>query len=188
MDILNSVKEMSIKKIIVVFICIYPIFTAIYFKDELKLMFDSKIDEKIEVRDVNNLVQKTHKLKDRFDATAVLVFIYQPSGDEKAYKERVCYSGDSRNVFYDLTEMKLIHYPKLLKELKNNTYVKIDKESNHGLSRLISAYDVNVSYIIPITNDYGLLVAEVMVVFDNEISNEKLMKLIDSSELYRISM
>lgn len=187
-DILDGIKGMTIRKMIVFFICIYPIFTAIYFKDEIKLILGNSVEEKVIVRDVNDLVKKTHELKDRFDATAVLVFIYQPKGDEKLYKERVCYSGDSRNVFYDLTEMRLIHYPKLLGDLNNNTYVKITQSSNHGMSKLLSAYNVGVTYIVPIKNDYGLLTAEVMVVFDNEINNENLKNLINSTELYRISM
>jgi len=187
-DILNGVKDMPIKKIIVVFICIYPIFTAIYFKDELKLMFDNNVEEKVVVRDVNNLVQKTHELKDRFDASAVSVYVYQPRGDEKSYKERVSYSGNSDNVFIDLKTMNLIHYPKLLKSLNNNTYIKVTKDSEYGISKLLSAYNMGVMYIVPIRNDYGLLIAEVMFVFENDISNEELNNLINSTELYRISM
>lgn len=187
-DIINGVKEMPIKKIIVVFICIYPIFTAIYFKDELTLMFDYNVEKRVEVRDVDNLVKKTHELKDRFNASAVLVFIYQPKGDEKSYKERVCYSGDSRLIFSDLNKMRLIHYPKLLNDLNKNTYIKVTKMSDYKLSKLLFAYDTDVLYVIPIKNDYGLLIAEVMVVFDNELSNENLNDLINYVELIRISM
>ena len=185
-DILTSIKDMSIKKIIVVFICIYPLFASFYFKDELKLMFVSS-DIKVEVSNVNKLVQTTHNIKDKFKATSVLVFLYQPSGDVKKYKERICFSGDSRNVFFELTKEDLIRHPKLLNDVNHNDYVLVNSVSNHTLSKLMSVYNV-VAYIIPIRNDYGLITAEVMVVFDNEISNLMLNELINSTELIRISM
>lgn len=188
-DVLGVIKEMSIKKIIVVFICAYPIFTAIYFKDELKLMFTNNEQVvRVEVDDVKSIIEQTHKIKDIFNSASVSVWIYQPKGDEKAYKERVCYAGDSRNLFYELKEVKLIHHSKILNPLNNNTYIKVTKESDYALAKLLHAYNVDVLYLIPIKNDYGLLVAELMVVFDKEINNDELKSLINSAELIRLSI
>ncbi|BAV39313.1 hypothetical protein BPT24_188 [Tenacibaculum phage pT24] len=184
---LKAVKEISIKKMIILFICIYPLFTVVYFKDELSMLFKKNVSI-VEVRELNKVIRLTNNLKDEYNTSFVSVWVYQPSGDEKLYKERVSYSGDYRNKFIDLEKVNLIQHPNLLNSLRNNKYIKVDKNSSFELSKLVSAYEVGVLYIIPIKNEYGLLVAEVMVAFDKELNQDKIEKLINSTELIRILM
>lgn len=184
-DILKVLKDMSIKKIIVVFVCIYPIFTSIYFKDELKLMFTNTSTE-VKVEDITGVIEQTLRIRDKYNCATVSVWLYQPDGDSKEYKERISYTGDQRNVFFELTEIKLLQHPKILFGLRNNKYIKVSKGNHYELSKLVKAYNVKEAYVIPIKNDFGLIIAELLLAFDEELSDEEINNIINSMEMIRL--
>lgn len=187
-EFFKTVKDMTIKKIIIVFICIYPLFGVVYFKNELSLMF-SQTKDLIVIENPTKIIIEANKIKDNFKASVVSIWIYQPSGDKKAFKERIHYTGDSRNLFFNLDRVELIHHPQLLSSLTNNKYVKVSSKSKYELSKLVDAYDgIEVIYVIPLKNAYGLIFSEIVVAFDKELNENQLNKLIASSELIRITM
>ncbi len=186
-ELIKTLKDISIKKIMVIFICIYPLFTVVYFKNELMLMFKPSV-EMVELENVGDIIRETNNLKDNFRASFVSVWLYQPSGHNKFFKERISYSGDSRNLMYDLSKVQLIHHPSLLNALRNNKYVRIFDDSSFELSKLVNAYDINVIYVIPLKNDYGLITSEIMIGLDYEPNEKQLKKIINSTELIRLKM
>lgn len=186
-DVLNALKGWQIKKIVVVFICLYPIFAAIYFKEELKLML-IHVDSNVKVSDINSLVQNSHIIRERFKASSISIYLYQPAGEKKTTKERICYASDERRIFSELSKMDIVSHSDVLNSMRTKDIIEIDSKNGFVFSKLISAYGIEVAYIVPIRNEYGSIVAEVLISFDKKLDESTKIKLINAVELIKLSI
>lgn len=171
-DVLHALKGWQIKKILVVFICIYPILAAMYFTDELKLML-TNTESNVKVANVSNLVQSTNMLKDKMRAASISVYLYQPTGDKKTSLQRICYASDERRIFADLEKIEVVAHSDIIKSFKATNIIAVYPTSTYDISTLLTAYDVKAAYVIAIRNDLGSIKAEAILTFDRILTIEE---------------
>ena len=158
------------------------------FQDSIRIaLHNSSTIEYVEVENYSKLVETNIKIREVFNASSSSVFVYQPKGDDREYKERISYSSNIDKVFGDINRISLLEHSNMLSVLNDNDYILITKYTKeYKLSKLVNLYDVEALYVIPLKNIYGLIMGELVVSFDKKLSKEGLDRLLNYSELIRI--
>lgn len=168
--LIDSMNKTTLKRLIIYFILSYPIFVMYFFKDEVKLLISS-YQSNVELLNLADAQQRCFTLRNKYGAEAVLLYVYQPSGPNKSYKERMIFSSGEK--YIPLESMKMINLysrSRILEELKQNSYSLITQTSGHQESSILKSYNLNKEYIIPLVEPTSKeLIGEVIWVFETDI-------------------
>lgn len=167
-DILHKLETISIRRLIIYAIIIYPIILLVTYKDEISLVITTRSNDVVTVHDLASAQERCFSLRKFYDATSVMLYVYQPASKNKTYKERVIFSSSSDYTPLETTkQLQLTSRSKLLEAIKYDGFAKITAESGHIESSIVSAYNLSHIYVTPIRdNTTGIVIGEVMWYFD----------------------
>lgn len=168
---LTLLNKTSINRLVLYFVFSLPIYVAVVYKDELKLLiFSSK--QNVDLVSISDVQAKCFELKNEYGAETVEVYVYQPKGNDKTHKERMVFS--SGNIYKPLNSYQYINLysrTNILAEINKNGYVKIDINSGYDESVLLKSFDLDSYYIIPIVGNNKEVIGEVVWIYENEFKS-----------------
>lgn len=182
---LQKLNSTSIKRIVIYLIIVYPLFFTVIYKDEVLEIFTSNKDNQVKVRKLETSKKRCFKLRELYNAEAVMFYVYQPNSSIQTTKQRVAMSLGLKYNPLDANEnIQLLTRTKVLEGFKSNGFSKITKTSKHAMSTILFEYGLDVAYVIPVHSiTSNRIVGEVVYIFEND-QNINIAALIVSAQMF----
>lgn len=171
-NLLDKLNSVSIKRLFIYAILLYPFAIMHYYKDELSLVFSNYYANEVKIESLAKVQENCFRLKIQYNAAAVLLYIYQPNDRFKHYKERVVASGSSD--YTPMEKMRIIPlsaHTRISESLRVNNYEIITKDSGHKESSIVRSNELDQIIITPI-KDFASnqIIGEMVWVFKNKLA------------------
>lgn len=164
-DMLNKT---PLKRIIIYCALLTPIYIVTTFRNEISFLL-TPTSKNVVVENLADAQNKCYSLRIKYDAEAVLVYIYQPSGREKSYKERMFFSSENYKPISSMKMVNLFSRADIITDLKKKGYCEITQKSNHYESSILTHSKLSVAYITPIyDNVTNEMIGEVAWLFKEQ--------------------
>lgn len=176
--IFEVLNKTPLKRIIIYVALIFPIYVVHTYKDEFSLLMTNN-EKNVVLKNISEVQEKCFTLRNKYNAEAVIVYLYQPSGKNKTYKERVVFS---TNEYKPMSSMKIINLfsrANIIADLNKIDYCLVTSNSNHNESTIIASFELSMGVITSIRdNDNKQLIGEVVWLFkgQNQTEYETLIK------------
>lgn len=160
----------SLKRLAIYALLAYPIVVMYFYQTEIKLLL-LPTSQSLKIENIANVQERCYQLRQHHQAEAVILYLYQPAGKNKTYKERIVFS--TGNVYTPLPSMKIMQLfsaSSILADLREDDLSIITKTSKHQYSPILSDSRLSKAYVTPIRDkDNNELVGEILWVFKNDI-------------------
>lgn len=168
--LLGKFNSTSIKRLIIYALLIYPIVILRTYHDEISMLLTFP-NKTVKIMDVAAVQDKCFLMKTKHHAEAVMLYVYQPSGKNKIYKERMIFSAGS--IYTPLPSSRILQLSansRVLEDLKKQNYSYITLTSGHQESAILQLYNLKKAYITSIRDVVSdQIIAEVVWVFKDDI-------------------
>lgn len=168
--ILKALNDTSIKRLVIYSMLIYPIVIILTYKNEVSLLFNASTQQLVSVHDLASAQERCFMLREKYNAEAVQLYIYQPASKNKHYKERIVFSTSSRYTPLESTKIKqLSSNSQVLEDFRLLGFSKITSTSGHFESSIVQVFNLSHMIITPIRDNVtGQIIGEVLWCFVTE--------------------
>ena len=165
--LLEILNKTSMQRLLIYVFVILQLTIVLTYKNEISLILMSNSEHKVEITNIPEAQERCFKLRQKHNAEAVIVYVYQPSGKNKSYKERVVFStGDYYKPLSSMKNVNLFSRADVISTLNKKEYCVITSSSGHVDSSIISSYELDSAIITSIrSKDSNEIVGEVIWIF-----------------------
>lgn len=182
--LIEKLNSTSIKRLIIYAMLVYPIAIMYFYSDEVKLLLSSS-DSVIEIQNIANVQQNCFRLREKYSAETVQLYVYQPSGKNKTYKELTVFS--TTQAYTPLASTKIIQLvsrTRVIEEMKTEGYSLVTSKSGHHESSIVSSYGMTRLLIVPVKDAVtGQIIGEVNWLFKHDTEID-VADLINDSQIF----
>lgn len=167
-NILKELRTLSTKRILLITVIVVPTLLVWLFSTSINTCIQdwlSDNQELVQVSDLDHAVRRLNSILVEFHADAVLLYVYQPSGPVKQYKERV-YSASIDYVPEEYnTIIQLSASPIALADYMTKNYSIATPTTKHVISRELAGHDIAIAYMLPVYDTEHVVIADVIVMY-----------------------
>jgi hypothetical protein len=163
---------------------IYPLVILYFYNTELKLLLVPESDT-VTVTNIAETQQNCWRLREKYGAEAVQLYIYQPANKNKTYKELVAFSTTSKFAPIESTkQIQLISRTRLIEDMRTLGVCRVTATSGHHESAIVSAFNMSEQIIVPVKDGVtGQVIGEVHWLFTN-VFTQQVTVLINDSQIF----
>lgn len=169
-QLLAKLNSTSFKRLILYAILLYPIVILRTYHKEISLLL-SFPNSTVKLVDIAAVQDKCFLMKTKRHAEAVLLYVYQPAGKNKSYKERTVFS--TGNIYVPLPTSQTLQLSvtsRILEDLNKQNYSFVTSSSGHQESSILQLYNLKKAYITAVKDNVsGQIIAEVVWIFKDDI-------------------
>lgn len=187
-QLINELNKATVQKLLIYVFAAMQLTVVVLYKNEISLLLVNQNNLKIEVENIAEPQEKCFNLRTKYGAESVLLYVYQPRGLNKTYKERIVFSNSSK--FTPLSSMvtvNLFSRSDVVSSLIKNSYCILTPNSNHVDSYILDSFEMKSAVITSIRGkDSKDLVGEVVWIFKDkqDFSNSEIHRLIAESQIF----
>lgn len=181
--LIEKLNSTSIKRLLIYAMLVYPLAIMYFYGNELKLALLSA-DDKTEITNIAEAQQNCFRLRQKYGAETVQLYVYQPAGKHKTWKELSVFSTISYAPLASTKTIQLVSRTRVLEELRTQGWSLITVKSGHHESAIVSSFNMTKLLIIPIKDDVtGQIIGEVHWLFKND-DKIQINDLINDSQIF----
>lgn len=171
--LIESLNKTSIQRLVLYAFIIFNATIFYVYRVEISLML-SRNEQRIELTNVPSAQERCFILRQKYSAEAVIIYVYQPAGKNKSYKERIAFStGDHFKPLSSMRNVNLFSRADIIADLNRQNYSLITAGSGHIDSSIVSSFDLQSAVITSIrSKDSNELVGEVVWIFKDDTAND----------------
>lgn len=164
-SLLAALNKTSIYRIILYATVIGCLFMISSYKDEITYIL-TKRPKLITLTNIAETQEMCYQLRKKYNAEAVMLYIYQPDSDEKTHKERVAFSaGDKYNPLSTTKLLNLFMYSDVIHTILDEKYYVITGNTNSKYADIVNSKQLDNITITGIFSSTNELIGEVVWVF-----------------------
>ena len=188
-QIIDALNKASVQKLLIYVFAVLQLTIIITYKDEISLLFRER-EIKIDVVDVAASQERCYTLRQKYNAEAVMFYIYQPVGSNKTYKERAVFSNSLLyKPLQSMSTVNLFSRSSIINSLNDKEYCIITTTSGHVESYILHSYEMNYAIVTSIRGTESKeLVGELIWVFKRKepFTATELRKLVAESQIFSL--
>lgn len=186
-QIIDALNKATVQKLLIYVFAILQITIILTYKKEISLLLINT-ERKIDLIDVANSQERCYNLRKKYNAEAVIFYIYQPAGSNKTYKERAVFSNSLiYKPLQSTNKVNLFSRSSIVNSLHVKDYCIITPTSGHVESYVIDSYGMEIEIITSIRGvDSRDIVGEIVWIFKNkpDMSPKAIQKFISESQIF----
>lgn len=181
--LLESLNKTPIRRVIVYMMLLFPVFVVTTYREEIGYLL-APVNKNVAINNIAEAQERCFRLRHKYNVEAVLVYIYQPAGKNKNYKERIVFSTETYKPMSSMKVINLFSRSNITHDLNTKGYCIITSLSGHAESAIIAYSKLTNAIITPIKdNDTNELIGEVAWLFQ-ETTEEKIETIISEGQIF----
>lgn len=181
--ILKGLNQTPLKRIVIYFSLIYPLYFIYINKDGLSMLLNDN-QKTVTISNVSESQERCYMLRTKYNAESVIIYAYQPRGNDKTYKERLIFSSNIFRPYEKNRIVNLFSRSQIVESLKKNGYAIITPKSKNHESSILLNNNLSLAIITPIREN-NLLLGEVIWLFkDKKLEEIDVQTLVTEGEVF----